>query len=125
MKKKERVLGKLSEEQLEVFRGLEHCLNAASFIIDVVSENIDKKHTSFDTGRSLIEATLHELEGRKIMEMAMYDRLKREYFLTDEELSKIEIDPDNGEVYILDNEYFEMSHNGKLDIKKFNLMWGR
>ena len=124
MKKIERKLGSLNENQLDVFRKLECCLKAARFCIDKVTETYDKGECKLSTSRDFIKEILLELEDRKFIEMRMFDKIKNDYKLNDDEFRRLEINPDNGDINILTKEYFELSKNGNLDIRKFDLIWG-
>ena len=123
MKKIEKTVGKLTEAQIDVYRKMSHCLNAARFCIEVTAEAHDKKEINLDTSRNFIKEVLHELEDRKHLEYQMWARLREEYKLTDDEFRRAWIDEDTGEFNILSKEYFEKSASGKLDITRFNLMW--
>jgi hypothetical protein len=123
MKKFERKIGVLTEGQLKVFHGLEHCLKAARFCIEVTAKAYDQKYCELETARDFIKQVLHELEDRKKLEYEMWDKLRKQYNLTDEEFVRCHINPDNGDINIYSKEYYENSQSGKLDLTKFGLIW--
>lgn len=125
MKKFEREIGVLTEGQLKVFHGLEHCLNAARFCIDVTAKSYDDNHCSLGTAKSFIQQILHELEDRKKLEYEMWIRIKVQYNLTDDEFLRCHINPDNGIVSLYTKEYFDKSQSGRLDLSKFGLVWSQ
>ena len=124
MKKIERKLGDLTASQKEVVRGLQHCLEAGKFCIQVTVKGYNDKEYSLDTARDFIKSTLHNLEDTKKLEWQMWEKIRKQYELNDDEFKRTWIDIDNGTVNILTPEYFEASMNGRMDIQKFNVMWG-
>ena len=94
MKKIEKVIGKLTESQLEVFRGLQHCLNAAKFVIDECISLYYKRECDFISASEFIKATIHELEQRKKLEYQMWENIKKQFNLSNEEFTRLEINED-------------------------------
>ena len=123
MKKFEREIGTLTEGQLKVFHGLEHCLKAARFCIEVTAKSHDDKLCNLETARSFIQQVLHELEDRKKLEYEMWVRIREEYKLTDDEFPRCHVNSDNGVISIYSKEYFEKSQDGRQDLTKFNVIW--
>ena len=119
----EKTLGKLEDNNLEIFRKLRHCLKAARFCIDVVSDSYDNEKIKLATARDFIKEILFEIEIRKNLEHNIWTKLKKSYELSDDEFKRLHIDEDSGEISILTKEYFEKSYNGEIDLKKFNLVW--
>lgn len=122
MKKSEKIIGKLTDGQLSVFRGLQHCLKAGSFAIEVTAKCYDNKEIGLGTAKSFIHEILGELEIRKKLEAQMWDKIKAEFNIG-EEFNRLWIDPDTGEIHLLTEEYFKESVNGNIDIRRFDIMW--
>lgn len=115
----EKVLGILNTGQLEVFRGLQHCLKAARLAVETTAETHTDGKCSLATAKSFIKEILYELETRKKMEFEMWSRLKEEYNIGDKDFSRLEINPDSGELCLLNKEFVD-----NVDLRKFNVMWG-
>lgn len=123
MKKFEREVCNLTDSQLEVFRNLSHCLNAARFCIDTVIKSHDDDECKLSTAHNFIQQVLFELEDRKKLEYRMYENIAKDNRLSEQEMLKLDINPDNGKVHILTDEYFKESQEGRLDLRKFDIMW--
>ena len=120
MNKVDKTIGRLTPQHLEVFRNLGYCLEAAKFAIDVIAKCHEDKECGLVTARDFIREILFELEHRKKLEMEMWDRIKKEYNVSDEDFAKLEINPDNGDINVLNGTYKD-----GIDLRKFNLIWGQ
>jgi alanyl-tRNA synthetase len=123
MKKYDRQIGILTKGQLDVFRSVQHCVQASKVVIDACIKARDEKTIEHKTAFDFIHSSMIEIEKRKKLEMQMWDKIKEEYNISNEEFRKTHIDEDTGNIYILTDEYFEKSVNGNFDINKFNIMW--
>lgn len=119
----ERTLGKLTERQLDVFRSLQHCLNAARTCLHMANELHESGKCTMLSVKSFTQQVLFELEDRKKMEYRIYEKLAKEYELTEDEFLRLDINPDSGNVKILDKDYFAKSQDGRMDIRKLDLIW--
>ena len=104
MKKKEKTLKVLTENQLKLFHKLTTCEQAAKW---------------------LIQEVMHKMEEQQILMKEMWKQIKKECNIDYEDMPRVNLDEDTGEVYLVTKEYFELSLGGDIDIKKFRMEWNK
>ena len=117
--KYERKLGELTEKDLDTFRSLQHCLNAAKLLIRESEKLEDEGDIQHETAIAFIRSTLYELEDRKKLELSIWDKIGQKYNLTKEEFERLDIDTDTGEIYILTKEYAEK----RTKMSRLDMIW--
>lgn len=102
MKKKN--LGKLTDGQRLIFQRYMKCEEASKW---------------------LIKEIMHEFETQQVFLENIWDHVRKEFGvnLTNEELSRMEVDKITGEVYIITQEFKDLTDSGGLELKKLNVAW--
>ena len=80
---------------------------------------LSDEQIKYDVAESLIYATAKKHEDNEKARNQIYDKICRDYQLSDDELSRLEINPINGVVRIVDKSYIEED----MQKKRFKRLW--
>jgi hypothetical protein len=117
--KTERTLFTLSQNQRSIWNTYDLCRNACEKMVAMFTMMLSDDQIKYDVAEGLIYATAKKHEDNEKARNQVYDKICKDYNLKEEELDRLEINPINGVVRIVDKSYNEED----MQKKRFKRLW--
>lgn len=116
--KTEKILFTLSDNQIKLFETINVCKKTTIKIIETLSKLLDDKQITLSTSEDLIHLAANLYEDNEKQRNMIIRKIIKDYYLTEDEVDRLDINEITGVVRILDNDYILNILN-----KRFNKMW--
>lgn len=117
--KTERILFTLSDNQKHLFNLYDVCRSACKEVVTLLAEMTEDNKLRIDVAKDFIYAAAKKYEDNETARNKIYDKICKDYKLNQDEISRLDINPSNGVVRVLDSSYKEED----MQKKRFKRMW--
>jgi len=119
MKRNERTLFTLNDKQKELLSRIDLCKTATEEVVKIISKLSSDGDIKIETAKELIYAAAKKYEDNEKDMNKIYDKICIDYNLTPDEITRLDINPVNGVVRIIDKTYDEH----EMSNRRFRRIW--